>query len=161
LCHRRTGLAVAQTSYSASEWGVWRGLCPGAPCASRTGMAGATHFRELTCWQLAHELKLAVYRVADSPMVRGDVRFREQLMHAAASGPRNIAEGFGRRTHRDFAQFLDVARGSLMECQNHLQDAVDRQYLDPADFGRLESLAQRACGAVARLQKYLRGPHPQ
>ena len=124
-------------------------------------MAGARHFRELTCWQLANELKLAVYRVADSPAVRADPGFREQLVNAAASAPRNIAEGFGRRTHPDFARFLDVARGSLMECQNHLQDAVDRRYLTPGDCSTLESLAQRTCGAVARLQKYLRGPHPR
>jgi four helix bundle protein len=103
-------------------------------------------------------LKLAVYRLADSPVIRADVRFREQLINAAASPPRNIAEGFGRRTHREFAQFLDIARGSLMECQNHLQDAVDRTYLASAEFDALNTLAQRTCGAVARLQRYLRGP---
>ena len=120
-------------------------------------MAGAKHFRDLTCWQLAHELKLALYAVADSPTVRADVRFREQLMDAARSAPRNIAEGFGRRTHREFALFLDIARGSLMECQNHLQDAVDRNYLAPAEFIALDGLARRTCGAVARLQQYLSG----
>jgi four helix bundle protein len=123
-------------------------------------MAGARHFRDLVCWQLANELKLALYRLADSPSVRTDLGFREQLRGAAASAPRNIAEGFGRRTHRDFAQFLDVARGSLLECQNHLQDAVDRRYLSQHDFAELDGLARRACAAVARLQTYLRGPHP-
>ncbi len=43
-----------------------------------------------------------------------------------------------------------------MECQNHLQDAVDRGYLESPDFESLNSLAQRASGAVARLQRYLR-----
>jgi four helix bundle protein len=120
-------------------------------------MAGAKHFRDLTCWQLADELKLAIYRLADSPQVIADVRFREQLIDAARSAPRNIAEGFGRRTHREFAMFLDIARGSLMECQNHLKDAVDRKYLAPAEFTTLDALARRTCGAVARLQQYLRG----
>ena len=120
------------------------------------GVAGARHFRELTCWQLAHELKLALYQLADTPEVQRDLRFRDQLRDAAASAPRNIAEGFGRRTHREFAHFLDIARGSLTECQNHLQDAVDPGHLQPADFTPLDTLAKRACGAVARLQRYLR-----
>jgi four helix bundle protein len=121
-------------------------------------MAGARHFRELDCWRLANELKLGIYRLADRPEVKRDLRFNEQIRDAAASAPRNIAEGFGRRTHADFAKFLDVARGSLAEAQNHLQDAVDRGYLDAPEFHRLNGLSGRAAAAVARLQRYLRGP---
>src|SRR5437588_25168 len=121
-------------------------------------MAGARHFRELTCWQLANELKLGIYRLCEQPEVKRDFRFHDQLRDAAASAPRNIAEGFGRRTHADFARFLDVARGSLSETQNHLQDAVDRGYLDANEFARLNSISERAAGATARLQRYLRGP---
>ena len=119
-------------------------------------MAGAKHFRELICWQLAREFKLRVYELSDASEVKKDLRFRDQLRDAAASAPRNIAEGFGRRTPRDFARFLDVARGSLMECQNRLQDAVDRKYLTLEDFASLETLARRACGSIAGLQRYLR-----
>jgi len=133
-------------------------ITTGSPRASNAQVAGARHFRELTCWQLAYELKLGIYRVADRPHVKRDLQFHDQLRDAAASAPRNIAEGFGRRSHADFARFLDVARGSLAECQNHLQDAVDRGYLDSQEHTRLESISQRAAAAVARLQQYLRGP---
>ena len=119
-------------------------------------MAGVRHFRELVCWQLARELRVAVLRITESASARSDLRFRDQLRDAAASAPRNIAEGFGRRTHADFARFLDIARGSLMECQNHFQDALDRGYFTEGDFSNLTSLAQRTCGAVAALQRYLR-----
>ncbi|MBI4203634.1 MAG: four helix bundle protein [Betaproteobacteria bacterium] len=119
-------------------------------------MAGARHFRELVCWKLACELKIALYSFVERPQVQRDFRFCSQVRDAAASAPRNIAEGFGRRTHADFAHFLDVARASLGECQNHLQDAVDRGYLSGDDFETLNTLAERACGAVAGLQRYLR-----
>jgi four helix bundle protein len=119
-------------------------------------MAGARHFRELACWQLAIELKRAIYRFADQPDVKRDFKFCDQIRDAAASAPRNIAEGFGRRSHADFARFLDVARGSLSETQNHLHDAVDRGYLDAAEWARLTALAARASSAVAKLQRYLR-----
>ena len=121
-------------------------------------MAGARHFRELDCWQLSKELKLGIYRLSDRPEVTRDFGFYDQIRDAAASAPRNIAEGFGRRSHADFARFLDVARGSLAESQNHLQDAVDRGYLDPIEYARLNSTSERAAAATARLQRYLRGP---
>jgi four helix bundle protein len=121
-------------------------------------VAGARHFRELHCWQLSNELKLGIYRLSDRPEVKRDFRFHDQIRDAAASAPRNIAEGFGRRTHAEFARFLDIARGSLAECQNHLQDAVDRGYLDSAEFARLNGISERAVAATARLQRYLRGP---
>ena len=119
-------------------------------------MAGARHFEELDCWTLAQELKLAIYEVSDRPKIKRDQRFYEQIRSAAASATSNIAEGFGRRTHADFARFLDVARGSLSECQNHLRDGLDRGYLTETERSDLTDLAKRASGAVAGLQRYLR-----
>ena len=88
--------------------------------------------------------------------MKADLRFRGQLTDAAAGAPRTIAEGFGRRTHAEFARYLDFARGSLMECQNHLRDAADRRYITLEERDHLTILAKRAGGAVAALQRYLR-----
>ena len=124
--------------------------------ARTAAMAGARRFWELECWQLAREFKIAIYRFAEAPLVKRDFKLYDQLRDSAASAPRNIAEGFGRRSHPDFARFLDVARGSVAECQNHLLDAIDRGYLAETDFARMNALADRACGAIASLQRYLR-----
>ena len=124
-------------------------------------MAAARHFEELDCWQLANELKLEVYRLLESVRCKADIKFSDQLRDAVASAPRNIAEGFGRRSDADFARFLNVARGSSNECQNHLYDARDCEYIDEAERVRLDNLAKRALGAVAGLQRYLRRPKPR
>lgn len=120
-------------------------------------MAGVRHFSELQCWQLSHELKLGMYDLSERPAVKRDLRFYGQIRDSAASAPSNIAEGFGRRTHADFARFLDIARGSLNESQNHLRDAVDRGYLGKDEFERLYRTSKRAAAATAALQRYLRG----
>jgi four helix bundle protein len=43
-----------------------------------------------------------------------------QLTRSAASVPANIAEGNARSTPRDYAQFVSIAKGSLMEAETYV-----------------------------------------
>jgi four helix bundle protein len=88
--------------------------------------------------------------------VQRDVDFVRQIRNAAASAPRNIAEGFGRYQPREFGQYLRVANGSLLEASNHLQDGVDRGYFTPEQIEPLLVLARRASAATTALARYLR-----
>ena len=124
----------------------------------------ARSFTELDAWRLANELKLGVYELIKSGPASADFDFRDQVRDAAASAPRNIAEGFGRYLPKEFAQYLRVANGSLMETSNHLADGVHRGYFSREDAERLEVLARRASAATTRLIRYLttaRPPNPR
>ena len=78
------------------------------------------------------------------------------MRDAARGGPRAIAEGFGRFRPADFARYLEYARASLIETQNHLDDALDSRYLTQKEHDELFKLADRAIGAVTNLHRYLR-----
>jgi four helix bundle protein len=115
----------------------------------------ARHYRELVCWQLSHDLKCEVYALTARMPAKGDRDFCDDIRASSRSAPANIAEGFGRETHREFARFLSIARASLLETDNHLQDACDCEHVTEAERQRLSHLATRSLKATTRLQSYL------
>jgi 23S rRNA-intervening sequence protein len=118
-------------------------------------MAAVRRFEDFDCWKLANELKLAIYELVErahvKPIETSAIRFDLPLRRR-----RPISQGFGRRSDAEFARFLDIARGSLNECRNHIGDARDRNYIDESERSALDVLASRAVGAVAGLQRHLR-----
>jgi four helix bundle protein len=81
-------------------------------------MAART-YREIVCWQLSNELKRRVYVLIRKPDVVKDFDFCDQIRRSARGAPRAISEGFGRFRPAEFARYLEYARASLMETQNH------------------------------------------
>ena len=115
------------------------------------------HFSELVAWQLSEALRVAVMAVSARADDARDYRFRDQLRASALSAPANIAEGFGRYGHGDFARFCDIAVGSLTETESHLKVACREGYLSASDYKSLLFLIRRARTATIRLKTYLRG----
>lgn len=76
--------------------------------------------RELIVWQKAMDLAEGVYRVTSTFPREELYRLTSQLTRAAVSVPANIAEGYARGTRRDYANFLAIAKGSLMETETFL-----------------------------------------
>ena len=118
-------------------------------------MAGVGDFRDLVAWQLAHKLKLLAEDICARPSVKRDFKFRDQLLDSAKSAPRNIAEGFGRFRHKEFAQYARFAKASEVEVLNHFIDARDQRYVSVAEFPSLEHAARKALKAAVGLIRYL------
>jgi four helix bundle protein len=117
----------------------------------------AKNFRELVSWQLAFELNERIQQLLRSGAAANDFKFRDQLADSARSAPRNIAEGFGRFNPTEIAQFVDYARASLDETENHLRDAAASGYFAPQEVGPLILLLVRCRKALAGWHTYLRG----
>lgn len=111
-------------------------------------MSGARDFRELVAWQLARQLKMLAEEICNRTGPARDFKYRDQLRDSAASGPRNIAEGFGRFRHKEFAQFVRIGKASEVEVLNHFVDGVDKRYISKEEFPRLEHAARKALKAA-------------
>jgi four helix bundle protein len=101
-------------------------------------------------------LKRRVYALTAKEPASKDFDFCKQIRGAARGAPRTIAEGFGRFRPADFARYLEFARASLVETQNHLDDALDLKYVTADEHADLWKLADRALGAATKLHQYLR-----
>ena len=112
-------------------------------------------FEDLVAWKLAVELQSMIDRLCERPAIATDLKFHDQLSDAAASGPRNIAEGFGRYYHPEFARFARIAKSSEQEVLNHLYRARNRNYITPAEFEDAAWAARKALKAVNGLIRYL------
>jgi four helix bundle protein len=85
-----------------------------------------------------------------------ELKFKSQLYEAVSSVTGNIAEGFGRRSHRDFARFLDYSLGSLNEVTERLEDGLARGYWRAEDVSESFRLATRLGSTLTRLLRHLR-----
>ena len=117
----------------------------------------AKTFRELVAWQLAFELSERIQKLLQSGRASRDFKFRDQLADSARSAPRNIAEGYGRFNPSEIAQFIDYARASLDETENHLRDGVASSYFPAEAVGPLILLLARCRKALAAWHTYLQG----
>jgi four helix bundle protein len=93
-------------------------------------MATIERFEDVQAWQKARELVREVYKLRSEGPLSRDFGLRDQLCRAAVSSMSNVAGGFARTSDKDFAHFLDVARGSVMEVQSLLYVALDVGYID-------------------------------
>ncbi len=86
--------------------------------------------RNLEIWKQGVSLFQKVHALAKQfPRFEG-ASIRDQLIRAALSVPANIAEGSGRATTKDFAHFLTIAQGSLVEVDSHLVAASSIGYCE-------------------------------
>jgi four helix bundle protein len=104
----------------------------------------ARHFRKLRAWQTAYASKLRIYDLIEQGSLPQDEKLHTQLREGSVSAPSQISEGFGRFDPVDFGRFVKMARASLMECQNHLQDAVDRRHITDEVREEHDKLAREA-----------------
>jgi four helix bundle protein len=120
-------------------------------------MATMRRVEDIQAWQKARELVREIYNLTAEGSLARDFGFRDQIRRAAVSSMSNVAEGFARKSDKDFARFLDIARGSAIEVQSLLYVALDVRYKDGDEFEKLSRLADESASLIGGLTSYLRG----
>jgi len=113
-------------------------------------------FEDIKAWQEARVLVKMIYAVVDSDRhFSSDYKFREQIQGTAVSIVSNIAEGFSRRTTKEFVQFLFIAKGSVAEVQSQLYVALDQSYINEEKFNEVYSKSDEVARLISGFIRYL------
>jgi len=116
-----------------------------------------TRFEDIEAWQEARKLVKMVYSVINkSPKFRKDFRLVNQIQDASVSAMSNIAEGFARRSNREFIQFLFISKSSAAEVQSQLYVALDQEYINQDDFEKIYNQAEIVSKMDSGFIKYLK-----
>ena len=84
-------------------------------------------FEQLQVWKRSSRLSVNLYK---SLVNCKDYSLRDQVTRAAVSIPSNIAEGFERNSNKQFAHYLQIAKGSCGELRSQLYICSEIGVLD-------------------------------
>ena len=120
-------------------------------------------FKDLIVWQKAMDLAAEVYRLARMLPKEEMYSLGDQMRRAASAVPSNIAEGFGRETEKDYANFLVIARGSVFETETQVLLCARVGYLAEAEIQPsltlLAEVGKMLNSVIAKLRSNARQQH--
>jgi four helix bundle protein len=76
-------------------------------------MASFSKFTDILAWQNARVLTKEIYLVTNAGEFKKDFGLKDQIRKSSVSIMANIAEGFGRRSDKEFKRFLEISLGSV------------------------------------------------
>ena len=117
------------------------------------------NYNKYEVWVKSHDLVLFIYKnIIPKLPVNEQYELSKQLKRAAYSVPFNIVEGSGRNSEKDFAHFLDMSLGSILEVEYCSILLRDLSYLDPDLFKNLHVKINHIKAMLIGLIKSIREP---
>ncbi|MGD0567702.1 MAG: four helix bundle protein [Candidatus Sulfotelmatobacter sp.] len=115
-------------------------------------------YTDLEVWKAAMDLAEDIYRITKTFPKEETYALTIQLRRAAVSVPSNIAEGKGRSSEKELAQFLCHSRGSLFEIETQINLARRLGYLEPPKADAILRNAARVGQLLNGLLRVFRPP---
>ena len=114
-------------------------------------------FEDIEVWQEARKLVNLVYDVINAnDSFQKDFRLVNQVQGAAVSAMANIAEGFSRKSNKEFIQYLFISKSSSAEVQSQLYVALDQKYISKELFEQIYTQAETVSKLDSGFIKYLK-----
>jgi len=118
-------------------------------------MKKITQFEDLICWQSARELVKLVYTASNENPLARDFGTKDQVKRAALSVMNNIAEGFARKSNKEFIRFLDIAQSSCIEVKSMTYVFQDLGYLPQEKIEKIRNKTDDTKKLTLGLIRYL------
>lgn len=113
-------------------------------------------FEDIPVWQEARIFINKVYKIIEeNKKLRTDYSLADQFKRAAFSILLNIAEGFERGSNKEFANFLNIAKGSAGEVRSVLYILLDNHYMVQPVFDGLKKSILDISTHLANFRKFL------
>jgi len=113
------------------------------------------NFEKLEVWKKSIDLADAIYSVTRAFPIEERFGLTNQLRRAAVSVSSNIAEGSSRRSKTDFARFIEIATGSVLELTSQAFIARRQGFLSEGNFEKIYRDAQEIGRMLSGLKSSL------
>lgn len=97
-------------------------------------------YKELIVWQKSIKLVQEVFLLTSKFPKSEIYGLVSQMRRAAVSIPSNIAEGYGRRSHKEYVQFYAIAYGSSLELETQLIITKNLGFTNEKEFNDITNL---------------------
>lgn len=94
-------------------------------------------YKKLLIWQKAMSLVTETYEITKQFPKEELFGLTSQIRRSAISIPSNIAEGYGRKSNKEYFRFLTISISSLFEFQTQIEISKNINYLNETDFNKL------------------------
>jgi len=112
-------------------------------------------FRDLDVWNKGMEVVKEVYDVSRKFPREEMYGLTSQIRKCAISIPSNIAEGFQRKSRKEYKYFLSVALGSCAELETQVEISLMLDYINSETRSKLLSKVVHAARMLENLRKCL------
>ncbi len=110
-------------------------------------------FEDIISWQKSKTLTILIYNTFKNTR---DFGFKNQIERASVSIMNNIAEGFERKSNKEFVYFLFVAKGSCGEVRSMLYLAKELNKINEKQFDEFYNLSLEISKLISGLIKSIR-----
>ncbi|WP_345785687.1 four helix bundle protein [Pelagicoccus sp. SDUM812003] len=119
-------------------------------------MAAYKSFEELPVWQESRAIVALIYSLTKGSNFAKDFGLKDQIQRAGVSIMTNIAEGFERRSTKEFCQFLNYAKASSGEVRSLTVVASDLKYITDELFNSVRDKTISLSKSISGFDRYLR-----
>ena len=110
-------------------------------------------FEDVPVWQKAAELYELTEDLLDNSAFQASRGFRDQIDRASLSVSNNIAEGFERRSRKEYLNFLNIAKASAGETRSLLYVALEVGYIERDEMEDMRGKARFLSGSISNHMK--------